>query len=185
MATDAQGRQLSDDGHYYWDGSAWQLVDQDAAAGADASSAQQPTNVDAEGRQLSDDGNYYWDGSAWQLVDASGAGQGEGQGQADASQFAQAMTQAGYSIDAAAVPGLETLQAGLSQALQMYQGLDPTTQAVIDAVTAEPGEASIGLAQFGVGGIDELLQAFDQIQGSLGELLEAAQQALQSVQRSA
>lgn len=39
MATDAQGRQLSDDGHYYWDGTAWQLVDQqggNAAAGAQA-----------------------------------------------------------------------------------------------------------------------------------------------------
>ena len=27
MATDAQGRQLSDDGKYYWDGSNWQPVD--------------------------------------------------------------------------------------------------------------------------------------------------------------
>jgi peptidoglycan hydrolase-like protein with peptidoglycan-binding domain len=27
MATDAQGRQLSDDGYYYWDGSNWQPVD--------------------------------------------------------------------------------------------------------------------------------------------------------------
>jgi hypothetical protein len=26
MATDAQGRTLSDDGYYYWDGTAWQPV---------------------------------------------------------------------------------------------------------------------------------------------------------------
>jgi hypothetical protein len=51
MATDAQGRQLSDDGFYYWDGAAWQLVDQaagsSAAAGSAAQSAEQtPTAED-------------------------------------------------------------------------------------------------------------------------------------------
>ncbi len=33
MATDEQGRTLSDDGHYYWDGSDWQLVQQSAESG--------------------------------------------------------------------------------------------------------------------------------------------------------
>jgi hypothetical protein len=42
MATDAQGRQLSEDGYYYWDGSAWQLVQQDAAQ-QDTPTAQQDT----------------------------------------------------------------------------------------------------------------------------------------------
>jgi hypothetical protein len=65
MATDAQGRQLSDDGYYYWDGANWQPVTESGA-----------------GRQLSEDGNYYWDGANWQLVDASaGNGGGAGTGQ--------------------------------------------------------------------------------------------------------
>jgi hypothetical protein len=32
VATDAQGRQLSEDGYYYWDGTAWQPVQDDSAA---------------------------------------------------------------------------------------------------------------------------------------------------------
>jgi hypothetical protein len=74
MATDAQGRELSDDGYYYWDGSAWQPVDQSAASGEQGSSnSTQSQNVDAQGRQLSDDGNYYWDGSDWQPVENASA----------------------------------------------------------------------------------------------------------------
>jgi hypothetical protein len=38
MATDAQGRPLSDDGNYYWDGSAWQSVQQDASQQSGGSS---------------------------------------------------------------------------------------------------------------------------------------------------
>ena len=41
MATDAQGRQLSDDGNYYWDGSNWQPVDQSAASGGGGSASTQ------------------------------------------------------------------------------------------------------------------------------------------------
>ena len=67
MATDAQGRQLSDDGYYYWDGANWQPVN------TGATSSQQ-TQTDAQGRQLSDDGYYYWDGASWQPVSASGGG---------------------------------------------------------------------------------------------------------------
>jgi len=68
MATDAQGRLLSEDGNYYWDGSDWQLVDTAAGTG----SQQSETGQDAQGRMLSEDGNYYWDGSNWQLVDTAG-----------------------------------------------------------------------------------------------------------------
>lgn len=32
MATDAQGRQLSDDGYYFWDGTEWRPVHEDAGA---------------------------------------------------------------------------------------------------------------------------------------------------------
>lgn len=173
MATDAQGRQLSEDGHYYWDGSTWQLVDQSAASGTQQ-------GQDTQGRQLSEDGNYYWDGSTWQPVNAGGAG---GAGGSQQSQFAQAMASAGFTIDAGAVPDMGALQSGIPQALQLYHSLDSTTQSIIDTVTTDPGEASIGLSQAGIiSGIDSLLQAFDQIPGSLGELLQAAQQALQTVQ---
>jgi hypothetical protein len=74
MATDAQGRQLSDDGYYYWDGANWQPVTE---SGAGTTSSEQYTATDAQGRQLSEDGNYYWDGANWQLVSASG-GNGAG-----------------------------------------------------------------------------------------------------------
>jgi hypothetical protein len=77
MATDAQGRQLSPDGNYYWDGSNWQLVGSaggDSSEGGDASaSSQQSAATDAQGRQLSQDGNHYWDGSNWQPVDVANA----------------------------------------------------------------------------------------------------------------
>jgi hypothetical protein len=79
MATDAQGRQLSDDGNYYWDGAEWQLVSPNAAEGGDASTSSQQSQGagnDAQGRQLSPDGNYYWDGAAWQLVQQGVAAQG-------------------------------------------------------------------------------------------------------------
>jgi hypothetical protein len=49
MATDAQGRTLSDDGNYYWDGSAWQAVDGGATtsqAGSDTSGAQQGASLE-------------------------------------------------------------------------------------------------------------------------------------------
>ncbi len=73
------GAPLSDDGHWWWDGSQWQPVAQGAGSGAaapaDAQAAQgsgtQPS-APAVGR-LSDDGQWQWDGTAWQPA-ASGAG---------------------------------------------------------------------------------------------------------------
>lgn len=184
MATDAQGRLLSDDGIYYWDGTDWQLVDQ--AAGADSSAQSQ----DAQGRVLSDDGNYFWDGTDWRLVDKSGTGASTGAhagaGSSDwKQQFVQAMARAGYQIDVSAVPELNDLQSGLAAALQFYGSLDHTTRSVIEHVTSDPGEqASIGLAEtWIVTGIDSLLHAFDHVEGSLGDLLDAAQQALETVQQ--
>lgn len=41
MAADEQGRELSDDGNYYWDGSAWQLVDRGTASSGDSPSSPQ------------------------------------------------------------------------------------------------------------------------------------------------
>jgi hypothetical protein len=92
MATDAQGRQLSDDGYYYWDGAAWQPVDQSAASGGDGStSSQLSQNTDAQGRQLSPDGNYYWDGSNWQPVQQDASASDAGAGTPTADDFLRAM----------------------------------------------------------------------------------------------
>jgi hypothetical protein len=80
---DAQGRPLSPDGNYYWDGYNWQLVDRRPGLGEVGSAADRDgmvtrhedfsiPSVDAQGRQLSPDGNYYYDGSNWQLVSGGG-----------------------------------------------------------------------------------------------------------------
>jgi hypothetical protein len=83
MATDAQGRLLSEDGNYYWDGVNWQLVDAAVGEGLQQSEA---GSQDAQGRLLSEDGNYYWDGSNWQLVnDGSVAGPGQADGSVSSS----------------------------------------------------------------------------------------------------
>ena len=99
--------------------------------------------------------------------------------------FAQALSQAGYSIDPSAVPDEATLEQGLNAALQWYQSLDSTTKSAIDDKSTPPGPAAIYMVNAGiVSGIDSLLQAFDQAQGSLGTLLQAAQQALQTAKQA-
>ncbi|HEX4723611.1 MAG TPA: hypothetical protein VH333_13910 [Pseudonocardiaceae bacterium] len=53
------GAQLSEDGHYWWDGSQWQLVPTQSTSGSGT------TQVGTR----SEDGHYWWDGSQWQPVD--------------------------------------------------------------------------------------------------------------------
>jgi len=99
MATDAQGRLLSDDGNYYWDGSDWQLVSASGGDGATSSQSPQVTpRTDAQGRQLSEDGNYYWDGSNWQQVDT-------GSGQADGSASPSSSSSSSDPLDGGSLPG--------------------------------------------------------------------------------
>jgi hypothetical protein len=146
--------------------------------------------TDAQGRQLSEDGYYYWDGAAWQPVQQDGGGQGTDGGTGGAANFndafAQAMGQAGHQIDAGVVPDAATLQSGLDAARQWYDNLDATTKSAIDAATAEPGQAAVALSEAGIASdIHYLLQAFDQIQGTLGDLLQAAGQALSTAQQGA
>jgi hypothetical protein len=135
MATDAQGRQLSDDGNYYWDGANWQLVDQSAASGGvdqsaasggvdqsaasggdGSTSSQQSQSTDAQGRQLSPDGNYYWDGSNWQPVQQG----------ADAPDAGDAAHQGSDAIDWSKFPMIEGLTKVSSvDEWTQHIGLDP------------------------------------------------------------
>jgi len=46
MATDAQGRTLSDDGNYYWDGAAWQPVQESGAEQAGGTSGSEGANLE-------------------------------------------------------------------------------------------------------------------------------------------
>lgn len=152
MATDEQGRQLSEDGYYYWDGTAWQPVNQGAGSG-----------------------------------DSAGAGGSAGTGSAASPQeaFAAALSQSNIHLDASAVQDMSAVEAGLSSAWNWYHSLDSTTMSAIDAATTEPGQASVALSEAGVAsGIDSLLEAFDQVSGSLGELLTSAYQAFNTVHQS-
>lgn len=67
-AGDQSGRQLSEDGQWWWDGTDWQPVDgqQPADTAAAADTAQPET-------QLSPDGQWQWDGSQWLPVGESTA----------------------------------------------------------------------------------------------------------------
>lgn len=95
MPTDAQGRQLSEDGYYYWDGANWQPVNQSAADGAYS----QQSQADAQGRQLSPDGNYYWDGSQWQPVGQAGGAAAAGQPGANAGTARFAIDNQGLNVE--------------------------------------------------------------------------------------
>jgi len=46
MATDAQGRTLSDDGNYYWDGAAWQPVQESGAEQAGGTSGSEAADLE-------------------------------------------------------------------------------------------------------------------------------------------
>lgn len=57
-----EARQLSDDGEWWWDGTEWQAVDEQAHDQTMAGQAEEP-------RQLSADGRWEWDGVDWTAVD--------------------------------------------------------------------------------------------------------------------
>ncbi|HEV2344605.1 MAG TPA: hypothetical protein VGS97_10970 [Actinocrinis sp.] len=187
MATDAQGRLLSEDGNYYWDGSDWQLADTAADSGSQQSDA---GSYDAQGRLLSEDGNYYWDGSDWQLVDTTaGSGGGDAQQSSQQSQtddFVQAMSSAGYAIDASVVPEASVLGAALNAALEFLQSGDQNVQSAMSTVSSAAGtDTAIALSAAGVvSGIDDFLRALDLLPVDLETLLQAALQALQTAQQS-
>ena len=193
MATDAQGRELSPDGNYYWDGSDWQLVDQSAASGGDSSPASggdggfssggdgpmssQSTATDAQGRQLSPDGNYYWDGSDWQPVSASGSAGSAAGGDPSSASAGAGTTQTpdspgssggddgsssgGYSGSSAGGDGSASSQSGqLSPDGNYYwdgANWQPVSASVGSSAGGDPSSASPGA--FGSG--DQSLNARD------------------------
>ena len=85
----------SEDGHYWWDGTAWQLIEGQSDNGSSAV---------AVGTR-SDDGHYWWDGSAWQPVtgqdeaSASGADANAPMDWSDFPELARAI-QYGQDVDA-------------------------------------------------------------------------------------
>jgi hypothetical protein len=92
MTDTSGGVQYSDDGHYYWDGSAWQPVDAEhpgpgAGAGTGSSSGSATGSGSGAGQeQYSEDGKYKWDGTQWQPTDGQ-QGQDGHQDTVDWSKF--------------------------------------------------------------------------------------------------
>jgi hypothetical protein len=52
MGPGAGDPRMSDDRHYWWDGSSWRSAEQEAPPGA----------------RRSEDGHYWWDGTEWRRV---------------------------------------------------------------------------------------------------------------------
>lgn len=111
MAQIPADAQRSDDGQWWWDGSQWQPVGDQA--GAAAAGAEQPAQSDAgqtpspAGGQLSDDGQWQWDGTQWQPVQgaASGAASGAEAGASAGAAGASSDAATGASSGAAAGAG--------------------------------------------------------------------------------
>ena len=68
MTETSTGVQYSDDGNYWWDGSAWQTVDA-RHPGPGTASGQTGQTEQTGQTQYSEDGKYWWDGSQWQPVE--------------------------------------------------------------------------------------------------------------------
>ena len=62
------GSQVSEDGHWWWDGSQWQPVAGQSGSGPAHGMGDAPNQTPAGGEQLSEDGRWWWDGSVWQPV---------------------------------------------------------------------------------------------------------------------
>jgi hypothetical protein len=134
VATDAQGRQLSDDGYYYWDGANWQPVAADAMSSGDSSTSSQPlaTDTDSQGRPLSGDGNYYWDGANWQLVAADAASSGDSstssQGAGNGDSSGGALDTSGLVSTLQAIASMDEEALARSSSSQLDEWIESLTQ---------------------------------------------------------
>jgi hypothetical protein len=154
------GAQLSEDGKYWWDGSDWQPVPEDAGG-------------TAEEGQLSEDGKWKWDGSQWQPVDDAEGGGGD---------LHQALTSEGFEIAA------ENADAGYVQQMydhlnDWYSNLGDDDKAIFDALSQKGGDQILADPEVGVVSEgDPLVEAFAGTDKTLGESLQATGQALEQVQ---
>ncbi len=132
MAQIPADAQRSDDGQWWWDGSQWQPVGDQAGAGGAAAGAEQPAQSDAgqtpspAGGQLSDDGQWQWDGSQWQPVQGAAAGAASG---AEAGASSGAAAGAG-PLDPSEFPTLAALSQSNPNDFDSYLqtiGIDPST----------------------------------------------------------
>jgi hypothetical protein len=157
------GAQLSEDGKYWWDGGDWQPVPEGSGESGTP-----------EG-QLSDDGKWKWDGSQWQPVDgADGAGGGEGGGD-----LVSALSAQGISLDPAAAD-VGYIQQIAQHVDSWYGGLDENSRAIVDALTKQGGDTLLADPEVGVVAEgDPLITAFAGTSMSLGESLQATNQALE------
>jgi len=117
----------------------------------------------------SEDGHYWWDGSQWQLIDQADAGGGAA-GSAGSS-ASSAGGSAGAPDPAGGGGGAHPV---FGQLQQWYDGLDGTSKAIVDALTAQGlahllADPEVGVVQSGA---EELAQ-LDQNPQALGTALAA------------
>lgn len=159
------GAQLSEDGKYWWDGADWQPVPEDESGSSSSGST--------EVGQLSEDGQWKWDGSEWQPVDGAGA---EGGG------LAEALAAKGLDVPAD-MADKDYIKQVYDHVAGWYSGLDTESQAIIDALSKQGADTILADPEVGVVAEgDPLITAFAGTSNSLGESLEATNQALEQVQ---
>ncbi len=149
-----EGAQLSEDGKYWWDGADWQAVPEGEAQTAEVG-------------QVSEDGRWTWDGSAWQPAGEQGGGLHE----------ALATNGIAISADAADAGYLRQMAEHVHG---WYGGLDDTSRTIVDALTAQGLDGLLADPEVGVVNEgDPLIEAFAANTMTLGESLQATNQALE------
>jgi len=128
-----------------------------------------------EGAQLSEDGNYWWDGADWQPTGNAETGQEAAQG----GELVGALAGAGIDIapEAADAGYLQQVAAHVST---WYDGLDESSRAIVDALSAQGADLLLADPEVGVvteG--DPLITAFSGNSMTLHESLQATNQALE------
>jgi hypothetical protein len=102
--------------------------------------------------------------------------------------FVTCMQQYGVSIDGSSLPDEDTLKQAIDYAVQTLQSVDGTAQQMLEAATEDPGASAVALADGSVNvapALESLLTAFDQVQGGVTYLLQAAQYCCTQVQPAA
>ncbi len=136
-AADQSGRQLSEDGHWWWDGTDWKAVDGQQAAAAETTQDSGQPEV-----HLSPDGQYQWDGSQWLPVGGATAMVGFAlDGQAGEADAGLPRPQAGPlgTADQSDHPGLKS--ASTADALTGFEtglaDLLPEHMAILDGIVED------------------------------------------------